>query len=63
MGWSCFITCPAPGGLPCLTHAHHGSHQHYRFLRISNTPFFIDLISPAAPPYFVLLTAELLSLS
>ena len=47
MGWLCFSTCLAPGGLPRLTHAHHGSHQHYRFLQISNTPFFIDIISPA----------------
>ena len=47
MEWSCFSTCSGPGGLPRLTQAHHGSHQHCRFLRIPNTPFFIVLISPA----------------
>lgn len=34
MGWSCFSTCSGPSGLPRLTQAHHGSHQHYRFLQI-----------------------------
>lgn len=47
MGWSCFATCSGPGDLPRLTQAHHGSHQHYRFLPISNTPFSTDLASPA----------------